>query len=177
MGAWAKVWMVAGVFALASCTSSAAGGHGGTPSGSRPAQPSRHTSTPTPTSAPSSRSATTPPASSGSCAAGHAEVTVGPGDAVERRLCVRPGTVVTLVLKPRTDDRRWTALHSAAPVFVVVSGWQPASDGSARASLRCAGTRAGTARITATAKAPDVAGAARVAFTLDVNVVPYTTQG
>ncbi|MDX3746507.1 hypothetical protein [Streptomyces sp. AK08-02] len=58
-----------------------------------------------------------------------------------------------------------------------MSEWQLKADGSARASLRCAGTRGGTARITATAKAPDVAGAARVAFTLDVSVVPYTTQG
>nr|WP_239135184.1 acetyl-CoA synthetase [Streptomyces sp. SID12488] len=66
---------------------------------------------------------------------------------------------------------------SSAPVFVLASGWEVAADGSARASLRCAGTRGGTAKITALAKAPDVAGAARVAFTLDVSVVPYTSQG
>jgi hypothetical protein len=66
---------------------------------------------------------------------------------------------------------------SSAPVFVVVSGWQSEADGSAHASLRCAGTRGGTARITATAKAPDVAGAAHVALTLDVSVVPYPTRG
>jgi hypothetical protein len=122
-------------------------------------------------------SATAPSASAGRCAAGHAEVTVSPGAAVEQPLCVRPGTVVSLVLKPRTDDKRWTALRSSAPVFVMVSGWQLESDGSAHASLRCAGTRGGTAKITATAKAPDVAGAARTAFTLHVSVVPYTTQG
>lgn len=58
-----------------------------------------------------------------------------------------------------------------------VSGWQLDADGTAHASLRCAGTRGGTARITATAKAPDVAGAARGAFTLHMDVVPYTTQG
>lgn len=161
MRGWANVWMVAGVFVLASCGSSAGDGSAGAASGSRSAEPSP--------SAPSP--------SSGSCAAGQAEVTVSPGDAVEQRLCVRPGTVVSLVLKSRTDDKRWTALHSSAPAFVVVSRWQPESDGSARASLRCAGTRGGTARITATAKAPDVAGAARVAFTLDLSVVPYTTQG
>ncbi|WP_369254496.1 acetyl-CoA synthetase [Streptomyces sp. R35] len=68
-------------------------------------------------------------------------------------------------------------MTSSAPVFVLVSGWQLEADGSAHASLRCAGTRGGTAKITATAKAPDVAGAARVAFRLDVSVVPYTTQG
>jgi hypothetical protein len=51
------------------------------------------------------------------------------------------------------------------------------ADGRARASLRCAGTRGGTAGITAQAKAPDVAGAARTVFTLHVNVLPYTTQG
>ncbi|WP_369251737.1 acetyl-CoA synthetase [Streptomyces sp. R41] len=120
---------------------------------------------------------TTPSASAGSCAAGHTQVTVSPGDAVEQRLCVRPGTVVSLVLRPRTDDKRWTAVQSSAPVFVLASGWQVAADGTARASLRCAGTRGGTAVITALAKAPDVAGAARAAFTLHVSVVPYPTNG
>ncbi|WP_327432933.1 acetyl-CoA synthetase [Streptomyces sp. NBC_01236] len=121
--------------------------------------------------------AATPSPSAGACAAGHAEVTVSPGDAADQRLCVRPGTMVSLVLKPRTDDKRWTALQSSAPVFVLASGWQLDADGTARASLRCAGARGGTAEITALAKAPDVAGAARVAFTLHVSVVPYTTQG
>ncbi|MFF0018891.1 acetyl-CoA synthetase [Streptomyces sp. NPDC005374] len=92
-------------------------------------------------------------------------------------LCVRPGAVVSLVLKPRADDRRWTAVRSSAPVFVVVSGWQVDADGTARAALRCAGTRGGTADVTVRAKAPDVAGAARVALTLRVDVVPYPTQG
>ncbi|MFG2777739.1 hypothetical protein ACGFY7_07730 [Streptomyces prunicolor] len=50
------------------------------------------------------------------------------------------------------------------------------TDGTFRASLRCAATRAGAAEVTASARAPDVAGAARAAFTLDANVVPYTTQ-
>jgi len=122
-------------------------------------------------------SATGPSASAGSCATGHAEVSVSPGDAVVQRLCVRPGTVVSLVLRPRNDDKRWTGVLSSAPVFVLVSGWKVAADGTARASLRCAGTRGGTADVTASAKAPDVAGAARVAFTLHVSVVPYTTQG
>lgn len=90
---------------------------------------------------------------------------------------MRPGTVVSLVLEPRTDDKRWTAVRSSAPVFVLVSGWQLGADGTARVSLRCAGTRGGTAEVTAFAKAPDVAGAARGTFTLHVNVVPYTTQG
>ena len=84
---------------------------------------------------------------------------------------------MSLVFQPRNDDKRWTGLLSSAPAFVLVSGWGVAADGSARASLRCAGTRGGTARLTATARAPDVAGAARVVFTLHVNVVPYTTQG
>jgi hypothetical protein len=85
--------------------------------------------------------------------------------------------VVELVLRPRLDDKRWTAVRSSAPVFVLVSGWQVGADGTARASLRCAGTRAGAAEITAPAKAPDVAGAAGVAFTLDVSVVPYPKEG
>jgi hypothetical protein len=84
---------------------------------------------------------------------------------------------VSLVLRPRTDDKRWTDVRSSAPVFVQASGWQVDADGTARAVLRCAGTRGGTAVVTAQAKAPDVAGAARTAFTLHVDVVPYTTQG
>lgn len=84
---------------------------------------------------------------------------------------------MSLVLRPRTDDKWWTAVRSSAPVLVLASGWRVDADGTSHASLRCAGTRAGTAEVTASAKAPDVAGAARVAFTLHVNVVPYTTQG
>jgi hypothetical protein len=51
------------------------------------------------------------------------------------------------------------------------------ADGTAYATLRCAGTRAGKAKITGLAKAPDVAGAAHGAFTLDVSVVPYPREG
>jgi hypothetical protein len=85
--------------------------------------------------------------------------------------------VVTLTLRPRTDDRRWTAVHSSAPAFVLVSGWRIDADGTGHASLRCAGVRAGAAEITVPAKAPDVAGAARAAFTLSVSVVPYAKEG
>lgn len=84
---------------------------------------------------------------------------------------------MSLVLEPRTDDKRWTDVQSSAPVLVLASGWKLDADGTARASLRCAGTRGGTADVTALAKAPDVAGAPRVAFTLHVSVVPYTSQG
>ncbi|UXY28809.1 acetyl-CoA synthetase [Streptomyces sp. HUAS TT20] len=84
---------------------------------------------------------------------------------------------MSLVLRPRADDKRWTAVRSSAPVFVLPSGWHVDPDGTARASLRCAGTRGGTAKVTVTAKAPDVAGAPAVAFTLDVNVVPYPREG
>ncbi|MGW0211973.1 hypothetical protein ACWDZ8_41830 [Streptomyces sp. NPDC003233] len=51
------------------------------------------------------------------------------------------------------------------------------ADGTAHATLRCAGTRGGTAQVTAAAKAPDIAGAARPVFTLDVDVVPYAQEG
>ena len=186
---WAGASVVAGMVVLAACGGSTVGG----PSGSRSTGPSAgtptHTSGPATTAAPSSTlpasptrespsaSATTPSSAARSCAAGHAEVTVAPGDAPVRELCVRPGTVVSVVLKPRVDDKRWTAVRSSAPVFVLASGWKVDADGTGHASLRCAGTRGGTAEVTAKAKAPDVAGAARVAFTLHVNVVPYTTQG
>lgn len=130
----------------------------------------------------SSSPSTTPPAGTPSpsatdCAAGRTEVTVAPGDPGRRQLCVRPGTVISLVLKPRTDDKRWTAVRSSAPVLVLLSGWRVDADGTAHASLRCAGTRGGSAKVTASAKAPDVAGAARVAFTLDVDVVRYPQEG
>ncbi|MFE2426511.1 hypothetical protein ACFXJ5_07125 [Streptomyces sp. NPDC059373] len=144
--------VVAGVVVLAAC--------GGPAGGGTPATPSTGSSTP-----------------AGGCAAGHAEVTVVPGGAVEQQLCVRPGTVVTLTLRPRTDDRRWTAVHSSAPVLVLASGWRVDADGTGHASLRCAGVRAGVAEVTALAKAPDVAGAARAAFRLRISVVPYAKEG
>lgn len=84
--------------------------------------------------------------------------------------------MVSLVLQPRIDDKRWTAVLSSAPVFVLPSGWQVDADGTARAALRCASTRAGAAKVTVMAKAPDVAGAARAAFTLDMMVVPYPKE-
>ncbi|MFE2703760.1 acetyl-CoA synthetase [Streptomyces mirabilis] len=112
-----------------------------------------------------------------SCFAGRVEVTVSPGDAVERRLCVRTGAMISVTLRPRADDRRWTAVRSAAPAVVLVSGWRVDADGTGRAALRCASVRGGAAGITVTAKAPDVAGAARTAFTLRVSVVPYAKEG
>ncbi|MER6267937.1 hypothetical protein [Streptomyces sp900105755] len=166
---WTGGWMVAAMVVVAGCHASEGGGPAG--------GPSDNNSSVSPTRESPSASATGPSAAPGSCAAGHAKVTVGPGDAVEQRLCVRPGTVVSLVLRPRTDDKRWTAVRSSAPALVLASGWRVDGDGTARASLRCAGVRAGAAEVTASAKAPDVAGAARVAFTLHVSVVPYTTQG
>ena len=189
---WGAGWAVAGVIVLAACGASSGHGPSAGPSADRSAEPSSsaptHSST-TPVPAPRSTSpgspgtpsrsasAAPPSVSAGGCAAGHAQVTVAPGDAPVRRLCVRPGAVVSLVLEPRVDDRRWTVVRSSAPVFVVPSGWRVGADGAARASLRCAGTRGGTARVIALAKAPDVAGAARAAFTLDVSVVPYPKEG
>ncbi|MEU6098037.1 hypothetical protein [Streptomyces sp. NPDC047079] len=195
---WAGVWVVAGVAVLAACGSSAGGGGAGG-SGSRSSEPSAGTSasasagssgvpsagTSAPPPASASASATgggpsTSPAASASltgCAAGHTDVTITPGGAVEQRLCVRPGTVVSLVLRPRADDKRWTAVHSSAPAFVLPSGWRVAADGTAHATLRCATVRPGAADVRAMAKAPDTAGAARPAFTLHLSVVPYPTQG
>ncbi|MFJ6833863.1 hypothetical protein [Streptomyces sp. NPDC091209] len=188
--------MVAGVLVLAACGApagggSTGGGSTGEPSGSRSTgSPGPTADTPTRASAgPSSTTPTRPTGNSpsapapspsgspGTCAAGHAKVDVTPGDAPERHLCVRPGTTVSLLLLPRNDDKRWTGALSSAPAFALVSGWKVAADGTARASVRCAGTRGGTADVTVSAKAPDVAGAPRVAFTLHVKVVPYTTQG
>jgi len=189
---WAGLLAVAGVLVLVACSGTAGGGSAGGGAGS----PSEGRSSGLPTGAPASASAsasTSAPANStegtpsvsatgtsapaGSCAAGHAEVTVSPGDAARRTLCGRPGTVVTLTLRPRTDDRRWTAVHSSAPVFVLPSGWRIDADGTAHATLRCAAVRAGAAEVTVLAKAPDVAGAARTAFTVNVSVVPYAKEG
>lgn len=188
---WAGAWLVAGVVALAACGGPGGAGASGGPSGGpstgpsgpgsgsvspTPGAPGRTTAPPSGTPSASSPSAA-PSASAGGCAAGRTRVTVAPGDAPVRRLCARPGTVVSLVLEPRTDDKRWTAVGSSAPVFVLPTGWHVDPDGTARASLRCAGTRGGTAKVTASAKAPDVAGAPAVAFTLDVSVVPYPREG
>ncbi|MET7490603.1 hypothetical protein [Streptomyces sp. NPDC005538] len=183
---WAGWCVVAGVALLAACGSSAGGGGAGA-SGSRSSEPSAGTSASSSvgSSGAASGSATggvpssspTTSASPAGCAAGHTDVTVSPGDAVEQQLCVRPGTVVSLVLRPRVDDKRWTAVHSSAPAFVLLSGWRVDADGTAHATLRCATVRPGAGDVSVTAKAPDVAGAARPAFTLHVSVVPYSTQG
>ncbi|MFI7400769.1 hypothetical protein ACIBW9_09800 [Streptomyces sp. NPDC049541] len=179
---WSGARVIAGMVVLAACGTSAGGGSTGpaSASGSNSARPSPTAPTATPAS-PSgpgpSRSATPPSTPARHCAAGHTEISVAPGDAVERRLCVRPGTVISLVLRPRTDDKRWKAVNTSAPALVPASGWRLDADGTAHATLRCAGTRGGEAVVTALAKAPDVAGAARAAFTLRISVVPYTTQG
>ncbi|MEU6351321.1 hypothetical protein ABZ896_18610 [Streptomyces sp. NPDC047072] len=174
MRGWAGVWVIVGVVLVTACGGSTGGG-GSTagPSGDRSGTLSGGTPTHT-VAAPSLSPASSP--STGTCVAGHAEVTVSPGDAPRQRVCVRPGTMVSLVLEPRLDDKRWVTVRSSAPVLVVSSDWQVEEDGTARASLRCAGTRGGAAQVTALAKAPDVAGAAKVAFSLDVSVVPYATQ-
>jgi hypothetical protein len=175
---WAGVWAVAGVAVLVACGTSAggpsepSGPSGGSGGATEPSGGASTRESAVPASSPSPS-----PSSSVSCVSGRAEVLFSPGDAVVQRLCLRPGAVVSLVLEPRADDRRWTAVLSSAPAFVLASGWRVDADGTARASLRSAGTRGGTAQVTARAKAPDVAGAARVAFTLHVDVLPYPTQG
>lgn len=178
---WTGAWVLAAVLALAACGSSDGGGRAsGSPSGSPSTGPTSGTPappSPTPSSSAPSASAASPSPSATGCVAGLTRVTVEPGDPVQRRLCVRPGTVISLVLRPRVDDKRWTDVRSSAPVFVVVTGWRVDADGTAHATLRSAGTRGGSARVTAPAKAPDVAGAARVAFTLDVTVTPYPREG
>ncbi|WP_239014965.1 hypothetical protein [Streptomyces sp. CdTB01] len=178
---WTGAWVLAAVLALAACGSSdGGGGASGSPSGSPSTGPTSGTParpSPTPSSSAPSAPAASPSPSASGCVAGLTRVTVEPGDPVQRRLCVRPGTVISLVLRPRVDDKRWTDVRSSAPVFVVVTGWRVDADGTGHATLRCAGTRGGSARVTAPAKAPDVAGAARVAFTLDVTVTPYPREG
>jgi hypothetical protein len=180
-GSWTSI--VAALVALSSLLTACGGSGDDSKADSAPPRPSASSPTATPSesgpgtpripSSPSvTRSATSPstpstraPAPHGTasappgCVAGSTTVTHRPGDASVHDLCVRPGTVVSLVLRPRNDDKRWAGVLSSAPVFVLVSGWEVAADGSAHASLRCAGTRGGSAKITATAKAPDVAGA------------------
>ena len=176
---WVGVWAVAGAAVLVACGASAGGPSGsgsGTAGPSGGASTGRTSAAPSPSARPSGSGAA-PPSSAAGCVAGHVEVAVRPGDAVVRRLCVRPGTVIALVLEPRVDDKRWTAVASSAPALVTASGWRLDTDGTAHASLRCAGTRGGAAVVTAKAKAPDVAGAAQTVLTLHVDVVPHTTQG
>ncbi|MGW2566378.1 hypothetical protein [Streptomyces sp. NPDC001537] len=179
---WSGAGVIAGMVVLAACGTSAGGGSTGpaSASGSSSARPpsTAPTGVPASPSGPGpSKSATPPSTPARHCVAGHTEISVSPGDGVERRLCVRPGTVISLVLRPRTDDKRWKAVNTSAPALVPASGWRLDADGTAHATLRCAGTRGGEAVVTALAKAPDVAGAARAAFTLRISVVPYTTQG
>jgi hypothetical protein len=85
--------------------------------------------------------------------------------------------VVSLVLRPRADDKRWTAVSSSAPVLAMASGWLVDADGTAHATVRCAQTRAGSVTVTVLAKAPDLAGPATAVFTLRLSVVPYAKEG
>ncbi|WP_225829695.1 hypothetical protein [Streptomyces sp. NK08204] len=172
-GGCAVVAMVT-VVVLAGCGAPAGQGAGGGPSGARPVRPSSQTPSAASSAGPAATSASAP---AQGCASGPVEVVVSPGDPVRRALCVRPGAVLTLVLHPRVDDKRWVDVHSSAPALVLPTGWQVQVAGGARATLRCAGTRGGSAEVTVTAKAPDVAGAARPVFTLDVTVVPYPQNG
>lgn len=187
---WAGGCAIAAVAVLAACGTTGGGGpaaggsSGSTPTGPPSGTPAHTSAPPSPAAPPASptpaapaASAVTPSPPAAGCASGRTEVAVAPGDPVRRPLCVRPATVVSLVLRPRSDDRRWTGVRSSAPVFVLVSGWRLDADGTAHATLRAAGTRGGSARITALAKAPDIAGAAKAAFILDVNVVPFTREG
>ncbi|MFF7122221.1 hypothetical protein ACF07Y_39770 [Streptomyces sp. NPDC016566] len=175
---WTVGCAAAAVVLLAGCGASAGRGAGN--GASRPASPSGGgggTSSSPAAPASTAGEARSPSAPAVRCAAGTVDVAVSPGDPVRRELCVRPGAVVRLVLRPREDDKRWTGVTSSAPALVLVSGWQVDPDAGAHATLRCAGTRGGAARITVSAKAPDVAGAPRGVLTLDVNVVPYTRNG
>lgn len=183
--------VIALVGVLAGCGTSDTGGSaakrpsespsGRTSAGSPSAPSSVAPSSPAPSGSPTrptpSATASPPSPSGAGCVAGRAEVTVSPGDPVRRPVCVRPGTVVTLVLSPRTDGKRWTAVRSSAPALVLVSGRQVAADGTAHVSLRAAGTRGGSAEITVSAKEPDVAGTGGVGFTLAVTVTPYAREG
>ena len=170
---WAVGGLVVAMVVVGACSSASGGGSGGSRSASVSGGASATPSV-SPTAGPSEGR---PAGSGGGCVVGRVGVVVSPGGPVERRVCVRPGAVVALTLKPRTDDKRWTGVLSSAPGLVVVADWRVGADGTAPASLRCAGTRGGTAKVTARAKAPDVAGAARVAFLLDVSVVPYPKEG
>jgi len=175
--------VIALVGVLAGCGTSDTGGSATqgpseSPSGRTPAgSPTATSSSVTPSSQAPSASASPPPASGAGCVAGRAQITVSPGDPVRRPVCVRPGTVVSLVLSPRTDGKRWTAVRSSAPALVLVTGRQVAADGTAHVSLRAAGTRGGSAEITVSAKEPDLAGTGGVGFTLAVTVTPYAREG
>ena len=171
--------VIALVGVLAGCGTSDTGGS----AAKGPSEgPSRGTSagTSAPTSVPPSSqapSASAPQPSAGNCLSGQVELTVSPGDPVRRPVCVRSGTAVFLILSPRIDGKRWTAVRSSAPALVLVSGLRVAADGTAHISLRTAGTRGGSAEIGVSAKEPDVAGTGGVAFTLAVTVTPYAREG
>src|SRR5512147_108110 len=137
-GVVVAVVAVVAVVVLAGCGAPAGRGpgSGAEPSGSRPARPSSSARSTAP-----SGEVTGP--SLGGCLVGRVDVSVSPADPVRRRLCVRPGTVVTLELRPRVDDKRWTGVLSSAPALVLASGWRVDPGGTAHAVLRCAGARGG----------------------------------
>ncbi len=167
---WAVGWMVAGLVAIAGCSSSSEGDAAAGPSGSRSVKPPTGASARTPagpsTSETASPTAGNPSAPAGTpssavpgCAAGHVKVAISPGD--ERRTaavrCVR-GRGYLSSCSPGQTTSGGEACRARRPCCPCIRMAGDA-DGTAHATLRCAGTRAGKAKITALVKAPDVAGA------------------
>lgn len=187
-GSWP--WLGAVLVAL-SCLLTACGSSGGSseadsspsrPSATPPtATPSESTpSTPgTPGSPSATGSATSPPSpstrppsphgtasTSPACVAGATTVIHQPGDASVQNLCVRSGTTVTVVLKPRAHGS-WPQPRSSNPMLALVTSSTTDDKGGCRVTVRAA--RIGSASITWGPQSAPV-------FTLRLSVAAYPVQ-
>ncbi|MFE4869771.1 acetyl-CoA synthetase [Streptomyces sp. NPDC056682] len=92
--------------------------------------------------------------------------THGSTDPAARRLCVRPGTTVTVVLEPRPGGS-WPPPHTSSPMLATVTATATDRDGTSHVTLRAA--RTGSVTITwGPVDAP--------AFTLQLDVAAYPVQ-
>ncbi|WP_189971634.1 hypothetical protein [Streptomyces violascens] len=93
-------------------------------------------------------------------------ITHGSANAAVRRLCVRPGSTVTVVLEPRPKGS-WPAPHASSPMLATITSTATGQDGASRVTLRAA--RTGSVTITwGTTGAP--------VFTLQLDVAAYPVQ-
>ncbi|WP_225095800.1 acetyl-CoA synthetase [Streptomyces sp. CoH27] len=121
------------------------------------------------TASPPPRGTATAPATatpSPRCIAGAATVTHASGDASTQSLCVRSGTTVTVVLKPRAQGS-WPQPRSSNPMLALVTSSATDGQGVTRVTVRAA--RMGAVTVTwGPASAP--------LFTLRLSVAAYSVQ-
>ncbi|MGW2425401.1 hypothetical protein ACWC0C_40235 [Streptomyces sp. NPDC001709] len=117
-----------------------------------------------------SRASAAPPTGTSSaspgCVAGSTTLAHGPRDASVHHLCVRSGTTVTVILKPR-EQGRWPLPRSSNPMLALVTSSATDSEGVTRVTVRAA--RTGAVTVTWGPQSAPL-------FTLRLSVAAYPVQ-